>query len=177
MMRCVGCLGLAVLLVIGLSGCSDEPAPTSAPAKPRAVAKPPAKSVPPPVADDKQAEDKKPQFVYESEGRRDPFLPLTAIKKPLDQAEEEPLTPLQQYELQQYRLLGVIVGLDEPRAMVAAPDGKSYILKKGVKIGKNNGVVIDITDKVIQVEEKYYDFSGNVRTNIQDIVVPKREGV
>jgi type IV pilus assembly protein PilP len=177
MMRSTGFLGLALLLVIGLSGCSEEPASAPAPAKPRAVAKPPAKKVPPPVVEKKQEEEEKTEFDYVIEGRRDPFLPLTAIKKPVGPVSEEPLTPLQQYELQQYRLIGVIVGLAEPRAMVVAPDGKSYILKKGIKIGKNNGVVVNITDSVIQVEEKYYDFSGNVRTNIQDIVVPKREGV
>ena len=163
------------LLTAGLIGCSDETTP-SPPAKPKVVAKAPVKASPSKAVQtsDESAEAK---FVYQSEGRRDPFLPLTSIRKPIGDVTEEPLTPLQQYELQQYRLIGVIVGLDEPRAMVVAPDGKSYILKKGIKIGKNNGVVLDISKDVIQVQEKYYDFSGNVRTNIQDIVVPKREGV
>ncbi len=176
MMRCIGYLIGMFLLVAGLYGCSDEPASKSASAKPRAVAKAPVKKAPAAVAKEEKAE-KEQKFAYQSEGRRDPFLPLTSIRKPIGPVSEEPLTPLQQYELQQYRLIGVIVGLDVPRAMVVAPDGKSYILKKGVKIGKNNGVVVDISNEVIQVEEKYYDFSGNVRTNLQDIVVPKREGV
>ena len=61
--------------------------------------------------------------------------------------------------------------------MVIAPDGKSYILSEGVKIGKNSGVVITITSESVLVEEKYFDFSGNVIENIQEITVPKREGV
>ena len=175
MNRTLTTLILTSLLVIGLSGCTEEPAP--APAKPQAVAKPPAKTVPAPVVEETQEEQVEPQFVYRAEGRRDPFLPLVAIKRPVGPAVDEPLTPLQQYEIEKYRLIGVIVGMGEPRAMVVAPDGKSYILKKGIKIGKNNGVVLSITRETIQVEEKYYDFSGSVRTNIQDIVVPKREGV
>jgi type IV pilus assembly protein PilP len=63
------------------------------------------------------------------------------------------------------------------KAMVVAPDGKSYVLAKGVKIGKNNGVVIEINSDAVRVEEKYYDFSGNVIENIQEIAVPRREGV
>jgi len=175
-MRSIGYLIGIFLLVAGLCGCSDEPASRPVPVKPKAVAKAPVKKAP--VADpgEKQA-DKEAKFVYQSEGRRDPFLALTAVRKPVSPISKEPLTPLQHYELQQYQLVGVIVGLDTPRAMVVAPDGKSYILKKGVKIGKNNGVVVDILSDVIRVEEKYYDFSGNVRTNLQDIVVPKREGV
>jgi type IV pilus assembly protein PilP len=176
MTRYIVFLSCIFLFVVGLCGCSDEPAPAPAPAKPKAVAQAPVQAAPAETTQGTATEAEN-EFVYQSEGRRDPFLPLTAIRTPLDKAAEEPLTPLQQYELQQYRLIGVIVGLDNPRAMVVAPDGKSYILKKGVKIGKNNGVVVDITGEVIQVEEKYYDFSGNVRTNIQDIVVPKREGV
>ena len=83
---------------------------------------------------------------------------------------------MQRYDIQQFRLVGVIVGKGAPRALVVAPDGKSYILSKGVKIGKNSGVVIDITGDAILVEEKYYDFSGNVIENIQEISVPRREG-
>ena len=61
--------------------------------------------------------------------------------------------------------------------MVIAPDGKSYILSEGVKIGKNSGVVITINSEAVLVKEKYFDFSGNVIENIQEITVPKREGV
>lgn len=176
MMRCIGYMVGFFLLAAGLSGCSDEPASKPAVTKPKAVAKAPVKKAPVVATKEEQAK-KKQKFVYQAEGRRDPFLPLTAIRKPVGPVSQEPQTPLQQYDLDQYQLIGVIVGLESPRAMVVAPDGKSYILKKGVKIGKNNGVVLDISNEVIRVEEKYYDFSGNVRTNIQDIVVPKREGV
>ena len=74
-------------------------------------------------------------------------------------------------------LVGVIVGKGAAKAMVVAPDGKSYVLAKGVKIGKNNGVIIGITSEAVSVREKYYDFSGNVIENIQEIIVPRREGV
>ena len=157
-------------LFTGLFGCSEEP--TSSP-QPQAtkVKKPPVKQVAPP--EEKKEEEKEAPFVYVSEGRRDPFVPLSRIRRPIE-ASEEPATPLQSYDIGQFRLVGVIVGKGASKAMVVAPDGKSYVLAKGVKIGKNNGVVININSDVVLVEEKYYDFSGNVIGSIQEITVPKR---
>ena len=174
-----------IYLVIGLSlcacllACMEEE--TSSPRKQTATvkSKPPAKSV---VAPANQAavkeEEQEPAFAYVSEGRRDPFVPLSKIKASLvNVVDEEPQTPLQSYDVAQFKLVGVIVGMGAPKAMVVAPDGKSYVLAKGVKIGKNNGIIIDITSESVSVQEKYYDFSGNVIENIQEIIVPRREGV
>ena len=141
--------------------------------------KPPAKQVPAPVdkeEETKEEETKEEEFVYVTDGRRDPFVPLSRIRRPIE-ASDEPATPLQSYDLSQFRLAGVIVGKGASKAMVIAPDGKSYILSKGVKIGKNSGVVITISSESVLVEEKYFDFSGNVIENILEIAVPKREGV
>lgn len=160
--------------VFVLAGCSEEGAAPSQPAQ-TAVKPPPAKQVAPPVAQEDIKKEEKPEFSYVVKGRRDPFVPLTSIRRPIQAQEiKEPETPLQSYDLPQFRLIGLIVGRGEPKAMVVAPDGKSYLLSKGLKIGKNNGVILDITSESIVVEEKYYDFSGNVIENIQEISVPTR---
>lgn len=174
MTRWLACLIFGVFVCTALAGCLEEESSTTATQTKNVAAKPPAKKVAAPPA--AQEEEKTVEFVYLPEGRRDPFVPLTKIKKPLVKVDDEPETPLQRYDIQQFRLVGVIVGKGAPRALVVAPDGKSYILAKGVKIGKNSGVVIDITGDAILVEEKYYDFSGNVIENIQEISVPRREG-
>jgi type IV pilus assembly protein PilP len=174
MIRWTVCLICGFLLCFGLAGCSDEPAPTPQPRKAKSVKKPPTKQVPPPDA--KKEEEKAPEFKYLSEGRRDPFVPLSRIRRPLTES-KEPATPLESYDLSQFRLVGVIVGKGASKAMVVAPDGKSYVIAKGVRIGKNSGVVIEINGDAVLVEEKYYDFSGNIIENIQEITVPRREGV
>ena len=173
MTRWYVCLICGVFIFSGLVGCSEETATTPQP-KATKVRKPPAKQVPAPVA--KEEETKEEEFVYVTDGRRDPFVPLSRIRRPIE-ASDEPATPLQSYDLSQFRLAGVIVGKGASKAMVIAPDGKSYILSKGVKIGKNSGVVITISSESVLVEEKYFDFSGNVIENILEIAVPKREGV
>ncbi len=171
---------LLLVAVIGpafsalLFGCGDESSPPQAPPPAKKVAAP----VPNPVADEAEPveEPQEPVYVYDPAGRRDPFEPLMAVKKPIARS-SEPLTPLQRFDLAQLRLIGVIIGKGDPRAMVVAPGGKSFILKRGVKVGKNDGRVVEINQDGVMVEERYYDFSGEVRKNIQAIQLPQREGV
>jgi len=118
----------------------------------------------------------KPKYVYEAAGRRDPFLPLAQIRKPVSEG-GQPLTPLQKFDLGQFRLIGVIIGRNEPMAMVMAPGGKAYVLKRGIKIGKNAGQVTDIREDAVVIEERFYDFAGEYRTSVQEIQLPKQQGV
>lgn len=174
-------LGVLLLLPLCLTGCGEQPvAPVAAPA-PKA-ATPAAKPVTAATAPVENIEP--PKYVYEPAGRRDPFEPLVHDKMPSAQdnksggmaVPEEQLTPLQQYEISQFRLIGVIIGKGQPTAMVVAPDGKAYVLKKGVKIGKNNGVVKSITSSAVFIEERYQDLSGEMMKNELEIKLPKREG-
>jgi len=161
----------ALLALILLAGCnSEQPAPT-APPPPKAVAKPPAQAVAPPALEAAQPPEEL-KYVYAAQGRRDPFVPITG-KRVASFSDN----PLESFDLLQFQLKGLIVGMGEPKAVVIAPDGKSYILKKGLRIGKSKGVIRDINRDRILVEERYQDLSGTTRIIIQEIKVPKREGV
>lgn len=176
MTRWFSCLISGVFVCTCLAGCLEDESPTTGAQPQTVVAKPPAQAVvPPPVTVEEKQEN---VYAYNSEGRRDPFVPLTQIRQPIGgRVDDEPETPLQSFDIAQFRLVGVIVGKGQPKAMVVAPDGKSYVLSRGVKIGKNNGVVVNITSETILVKETYYDFSDNIIENILEITVPKREGV
>lgn len=169
------------ILVLGLlaSGCTEKaPAPT-APAQAKKVA---AKGAGPDQAvAAPETVVVPPKYVYDPTGRRDPFIPLvvTAKKSAATAAAEqgEAVEPLQKFDLDQLRLVGIIMVKPQPLAMVAAPDGKSYVLKKGVKLGRNNGSVIAITVDAVIVQEQYIDISGDIRTATVEIKLPKKEGV
>lgn len=166
-----------MVLAWGLAGCdSEKPAAPAKSAAPAASAKPPAANVPPPAAQADVPPVAEQKFVYQAEGRRDPFMPLLALKGKASIGREFE-NPLEAYDLIQYQFKGLIIGIGEPKAVVVAPDGKSYILRKGLRIGKSNGVIRDINHERILVEEQYQDLSGATRKNIQEIKVPKREGV
>jgi type IV pilus assembly protein PilP len=162
------------MVVAFVTGCSDEGGQPAPAVDAKQKVRPPKVQAEVEV----KPEDAKVEntFVYDPSGKRDPFEALLAVRKPIV-PDAVPLTPLQEYDLGQFRLIGAIVGKGEPRAMVEAPGGKPFMLKKGVKIGKNNGVILEITKAEVVVEEKYYDFSGAVRTNVNKIQFPPREGV
>jgi len=93
-------------------------------------------------------------FVYSPVGKRDPFTPLIQqvnkeIKKP-----RKISGPLEKFELSQFRLLAMLIVQGTPRAMVKAPDGKSYTIKPGDLIGPNGGVVKRIETKTFAIDEE-----------------------
>lgn len=177
MIRQLSSIALAITLVTLVAGCEKQSAaPKVAPQAKKAVAKPADKEP------NSQETPAPPKYVYEPAGLRDPFIPLVVTAKkaaPTSQggAEIIPLEPLQRFELDQLRLIGIIMVKPQPIAMVSAPDGKSYILKKGVKLGKNNGSVIAITIDAVVVKEEYLDISGDTRSATVEIKLPKKEGV
>jgi type IV pilus assembly protein PilP len=158
-----GCLLLIIF------GCSEESAPV--------VTKPTAQKVPTEkatVAAVKSVkEDSAEVFVYNSIGRRDPFESL--LKEEAEARESSvPRTPLEKFDLGQFRVQAILVGKGAPRAMVSAPDGKNYILKPGLKIGKNNGLIKDITRSAIIVEESTVDLTGKLTMGIQYLSIPEK---
>jgi type IV pilus assembly protein PilP len=96
----------------------------------------------------------------EAEGKkRDPFRPFTLDLRP--DTPDEPLTPLQRYEIPQLRLAGVLLESFPPRAMLEDNSGMGFIVTPGTPIGRNRGVVAAIESRRVVVEEKVLDFYGN----------------
>lgn len=115
-----------------------------------------------------------PRFPYNSLGRRDPFL---SFVQPADHVSKN-LPPLQQVALSQLKVIGVAWGGGEYSAMVQTPGGKSYPVKRGTKIGTNQGRVKGIGAKEVIVEEPYLNIFG--RTDLKEVVMKlysKKEGV
>jgi hypothetical protein len=93
-------------------------------------------------------------------GERDPFRPFTLDLQPKTVAEDEFLTPLQRYDLQQLIVAGVMLDIEPPRAMLQDDAGMGYIVTPGTLIGRQHGVVTDVQPRRIIVEETYVDFYG-----------------
>ena len=96
---------------------------------------------------------------YDPSGRRDPFLPMYQPGQQLES--DSSLPPLQRVGLTELSLIGVIWGNYGYTAMVQAPDGKGYSIRRGTRIGPNNGVVSSITERGIIVQERFTDVYGN----------------
>jgi Tfp pilus assembly protein PilP len=124
-----------------------------------------------------------PDYRYSPAGKPDPFKPFMETGPALKTKKEEdlgkkttakgrPISPLQQAELGQFRLLG-IAG-DENRRTAIVADGttkKFYPLFLGTYIGLNEGRVAEIlTDRVV-VEERV-EAQGNKRKKLQMRRIP-----
>ncbi len=90
--------------------------------------------------------------------RRDPFASLLIVPAP----PEGPLpskgpqkTILQQHELKQFRVIGIVLGELGHYAIVSAPDGKRYMISKGTPIGLYDGTVSEIAPNSILVTEMH----------------------
>jgi type IV pilus assembly protein PilP len=55
----------------------------------------------------------------------------------------------------------VIWGAYGYTAMVQTPDGNGYTVRRGTRIGPNNGVVSAVTEKGIVVQERFTDVYGS----------------
>ncbi|HZC80245.1 MAG TPA: pilus assembly protein PilP [Nitrospiraceae bacterium] len=96
---------------------------------------------------------------YDPSGRRDPFMP---VLQQLGLGAIDPtLPPLQRVGLTEMNLIAVIWGAYGNTAMVQTPDGNGYTVRRGTRIGPNNGVVSAVTEKGIVVQERFTDVYGS----------------
>ena len=96
---------------------------------------------------------------YDPAGRRDPFVP---VLQQLGLWSIDPtLPPLQLVGLTEMNLIAVLWGAYGNTAMVQTPDGNGYTVRRGTRIGPNNGVVSAVTEKGIVVQERFTDVYGS----------------
>ena len=141
----------------GGPGVKTAPAGPSAPAAPSTPAPAPAPA---------------PPYSYQPTGKADPFVPFIELELALKKKQEEdrklkaagtkkmpvPVSPLQQAEIGQLRLIG-IAGNDQKRTAIVE-DGvakKYYPLSVGTHIGPNGGRVVSILPDRVIVEERFQD--------------------
>jgi len=128
-------------------------------------------------------EQKKVAFYYNPVGKRDPFRSYISIMKekntPKNRRQRQ-LEDTETYELDQYKLTGLVSGTTHPRAMVEDPTGEGHILQIGSRIGKNGGRITRITNVAIIVIEEFRAPTGErVRVPItvklpqSDMIDPK----
>ena len=156
---------LAFLLLAAAGQCPAQEPATAAPAAKEAAA--PGEAGQRSVTEVLEDEN----FHYNSAGRRDPFKSLLALQE--KKKDVTLLPPIQQLDLGAIKVTGIIMDEKEgPRAMIKAPNGRTFIVKKGTIIGKNEGEVIEVSLQGFRVVEKYVDFMG--RETLKEVFVKAR---
>ena len=104
-------------------------------------------------------------YHYNAAGKIDPFRPLVKAEVPKKNTSLVKLTPLQRFDINQLKLVGIAGTGAKKIAMVLDPRGRSYVVSPGTLIGQNNGRVMHVLEDQIVVEEKKSDDSKKSKVN------------
>lgn len=124
-----------------------------------------------------QAEPAPIPYSYNPIGKRDPFRSYleelsrrVAETRRVGRREET-----EEFELDQYRLTGIITGTAQPRAMVEDPNNRGHVLRVGSRLGKHGGRVTRISARGIVVSEQTRDATGKRLRVDKRINLPQME--
>jgi type IV pilus assembly protein PilP len=179
------CTIVALVTVAALVfGCNkkEQPAPVAAPPAPVQSKVQQAKAVQKTVSSSSVKLAPLPSTnQFDFSGKKDPFKPDIAIKTataPLPDDIKKALKgglPIHSFDVSQFKLIGVITSAKENQAMVVDPNGKGYVLKIGMTIGKNDGRVTAVSINGVDVVEQFKDDSGRVRKENIRITLPRKQ--
>lgn len=111
------------------------------------------------------------QFVYDKEGRRDPFEPFdisgpdTVIDPSRPEIEQVPLGSLRLAATIRDSKTGVL------KAVVETAQGRGYTVVVGSRVGMNQGVVTIIDQDVMKVLETETDFTGKQTQSLIELKI------
>lgn len=115
-------------------------------------------------------------YVYTSIGKRDPFKSIfddAAFENGGNAGQETIISPLQNYDVNSFVVTAIVWGVSSPTAMVAAPDGQTYVVKTGTLIGRNWGRVIKIKhDRIVVLETKTLPSGGGKVSHMIELQLP-----
>lgn len=113
-------------------------------------------------------------FVYDPVGRRDPFRSFILDRLRDDDAAVK--GPLEEYDLSQLSVTGMVWRGAKRRALVMDPSGQAYVVEEGDRIGKNDGRILEIGDSLMRVREEYVDFHGEKTSKEIDMRIRQSQG-
>jgi Tfp pilus assembly protein PilP len=163
---------ILIALLIGItlifSGCSGKKDATSTDSMLAAKAKG-VQKLKPVIT---QVVEQKKEYIVQ--GVRDPFQAYELIKLE-DLSKMTAAYILQNITLGQVSLVGVILDKD-PKALVQDASNTGYIVKEGMQIGENSGIVTKINSNGVTIKQHFKDYMGKVNTREVVLTLKKEEG-
>ena len=101
---------------------------------------------------------------------RDPFRRPAPSGPQVDDTTPE----LLRYEIDKFKLVGVITGPKKAKAMLTSPSGKMHIVAEEMPIGTRRGFIKKIAPGMIEIEEKVINLLGQ-EENIDTVIEIKDE--
>jgi len=142
-------LALSLCLSTGAACARVEPEPS-----PTEIAR----GLPPQTSEQATVEVGPPQYSYQAVGKRNPFQSYFEEIRPDEPSRRR--SKLERLELDQLKLVAVMIGTATPRAMVEDPDGRGHMVKIGTLIGRNGGQIERIGARHLVIHEEVRTPSG-----------------
>lgn len=117
------------------------------------------------------------EYSYDASGKADPFQPLFAETASKQQSVvprkkiRRSLTPLQKFDISDLKLVAVITSDVKSSALLQDPSGFGYIVKEGMLVGLNDGMLKKILPNGIIIEEQLYNASGELETKTSTLTI------
>jgi type IV pilus assembly protein PilP len=112
-------------------------------------------------------------------GKRDPFKPYAQLPAQQQVKSTKPRThdplPIQSFDTEKFKVSGIVTGLRENSALVIDPNGKGYVVKAGMPIGNNDGIVKSVSNSTVEVEESFRDDNGKVRKRLVKLMLLRKK--
>lgn len=116
---------------------------------------------------------------YDPAGKRDPFKPFIRLMD-IPSAGPAPVVvpPIQRYSLDQFRISGIVWMSGKPQAMVVDPEGNTYFLGDGDRIGNKEGEILEVRNNGLLVQEtiRSEDVYGEVKVETKKSVLAFEDG-
>lgn len=122
------------------------------------------------------------QQLLDFSNKKDPFRPLAVeparpaaprtVRSRVFQGEG---LPIQNYDVQKFRVSGIITGFKENTALVIDPSGKGYVVKEGMLMGNMGGRISRIGASEVDVVEHYQDDNGHNRKRTIRLTLHKKQ--
>ncbi len=172
----VNALILSAILIL-FAGCSEKPVTPAIPKPVSGTVKEAiqtSSSEPASIQATSVTEEAPSGYNYRPSGRRDPFRSLILGLK---EKKIVGLTPLQQRSLGELKVIGIMWEGKSYVAMIETPDAKGYLIREGVLVGPEGGVVKKIAEDSVIIEEIFTDFYGRKKSKKTVLGLrPKEEG-
>lgn len=114
-------------------------------------------------------------YIYDPVGRRDPFRPFHDAKVGVGSLlgyGTRQLEPLERFDAHSLQVVAIIWGTKKPKALVEDPDHKIHTVFKGMRVGKNDGVIAEIREGEIVIAE-VFDYNGKLTK--ESFILPIRK--
>jgi type IV pilus assembly protein PilP len=109
------------------------------------------------------------QYTFDPTGKRDPFKPFGPKTSP-NAGIPAKLEPLEEFEIDQLQIVGILWDINKPRALIRTPKNDLFTVYKNSKIGRNNGSILAIREGEIVVSEIRYEDGKTIKeTRVKEI--------